>query len=349
MDFFAKSADVEILVQMAESAESREEIDTENELKSTNSTQKELEDLEKQAKEDNDTSRHLNSSIASNVSTSEVLKSGENSSSKAASSPLSETRNNAQGTCETTNNVVENPDAGITDKAVKTKVNGNAIVQDSLPFLIDRKQDVLNNPTSWSLPVVGPEDWDRDLQGQVISQQNAASLQGGSNVILGAENWDREMQEQGIVQPHFILRKEDAVNEGVFNAVRIQESEFDDSSLGAVGGSSPSTGTVVRLPPQDGTQSLYHIKWVKWKNLNTPIITQNENGPCPLIALMNVLILQRKISIPPMQEIVSSSQLMEYLGDCILAHAPEVSALFRLYPHWYVFLAFLYCTLSSRE
>ncbi|EDO33166.1 predicted protein, partial [Nematostella vectensis] len=70
-------------------------------------------------------------------------------------------------------------------------------------------------------------------------------------------------------------------------------------------------------------QSLYHIKWIQWKGLNTPIITQNENGPCPLLAIINVLLLQRRVSIPPMQEIISSSQLMEYLGDCILAQAPE--------------------------
>lgn len=32
---------------------------------------------------------------------------------------------------------------------------------------------------------------------------------------------------------------------------------------------------------QQALQSLYHIKWIKWKGINTPIITQNENGPLP--------------------------------------------------------------------
>lgn len=42
-------------------------------------------------------------------------------------------------------------------------------------------------------------------------------------------------------------------------------------------------------------QSLYHIKWIRWKEENTPIITQNENGPCPLLAIMNVLLLAWKV------------------------------------------------------
>lgn len=42
-------------------------------------------------------------------------------------------------------------------------------------------------------------------------------------------------------------------------------------------------------------QSVYHIKWIKWREENTPIITQNENGPCPLLAIMNVLLLAWKV------------------------------------------------------
>lgn len=44
-------------------------------------------------------------------------------------------------------------------------------------------------------------------------------------------------------------------------------------------------------------QSIYHIKWIKWREENTPIITQNENGPCPLLAIMNVLLLAWKVKM----------------------------------------------------
>lgn len=75
---------------------------------------------------------------------------------------------------------------------------------------------------------------------------------------------------------------------------------------------------------QRALESTYHIKWIKWKGIDTPIITQNENGPCPLLAVVNVLLLQRRINIPSPQEIVTSGQLMEYIGDCILEESPKV-------------------------
>ncbi|KAM6119447.1 ubiquitin carboxyl-terminal hydrolase MINDY-2 [Pterocles gutturalis] len=78
-------------------------------------------------------------------------------------------------------------------------------------------------------------------------------------------------------------------------------------------------------------QSVYHIKWVRWKEENTPVITQNENGPCPLLAIMNVLLLAWKIKLPPMMEIITAEQLMEYLGDYILDAKPkEISEIQRL-------------------
>ncbi|KAJ8343525.1 hypothetical protein SKAU_G00308540 [Synaphobranchus kaupii] len=78
-------------------------------------------------------------------------------------------------------------------------------------------------------------------------------------------------------------------------------------------------------------QSMYHIKWIKWKKENTPIITQNENGPCPLLAIMNVLLLEWKVKMPPMMEIITAEQLMEYLGDYILDAKPkEISEAQRL-------------------
>uniref|UniRef100_A0A8C9Q7Q8 Ubiquitin carboxyl-terminal hydrolase n=1 Tax=Spermophilus dauricus TaxID=99837 RepID=A0A8C9Q7Q8_SPEDA len=78
-------------------------------------------------------------------------------------------------------------------------------------------------------------------------------------------------------------------------------------------------------------QSVYHIKWIQWKEENTPIITQNENGPCPLLAILNVLLLAWKVKLPPMMEIITAEQLMEYLGDYMLDSKPkEISEIQRL-------------------
>lgn len=78
-------------------------------------------------------------------------------------------------------------------------------------------------------------------------------------------------------------------------------------------------------------QSVYHIKWIQWKEENTPIITQNENGPCPLLAILNVLLLAWKVKFPPMMEIITAEQLMEYLGDYMLEAKPkEISEIQRV-------------------
>ncbi|XP_040198700.1 ubiquitin carboxyl-terminal hydrolase MINDY-2 isoform X2 [Rana temporaria] len=105
--------------------------------------------------------------------------------------------------------------------------------------------------------------------------------------------------------------------------------------------SCPSSPEDTLLPegPEEGLaardrypgQSVYHIKWIRWKEQSTPIVTQNENGPCPLLAIMNVLLLAWKVKLPPMIEMITVEQLMEYLGDYILEAKPkEISEIQRL-------------------
>ncbi|NXL86121.1 MINY1 hydrolase, partial [Alectura lathami] len=67
----------------------------------------------------------------------------------------------------------------------------------------------------------------------------------------------------------------------------------------------------------------YCVKWITWKGERTPIITQSENGPCPLLAIMNILFLQWKVKLPPQKEVVTSDELMAHLGDCILSIKPQ--------------------------
>ena len=60
--------------------------------------------------------------------------------------------------------------------------------------------------------------------------------------------------------------------------------------------------------------NVYHVKWIGWNSKKTPIITQNSNGPCPMLAITNVLLLKGRISLPEGCEVVSSEQLLENLG-----------------------------------
>ncbi|KAM9586443.1 ubiquitin carboxyl-terminal hydrolase MINDY-2 isoform 1-T1 [Trichechus inunguis] len=112
------------------------------------------------------------------------------------------------------------------------------------------------------------------------------------------------------------------------------ESRAPDEEEGAAGRpGAEEEAALVRAASRERFpgQSVYHIKWIQWKEENTPIITQNENGPCPLLAILNVLLLAWKVKLPPMMEIITAEQLMEYLGDYMLDAKPkEISEIQRL-------------------
>ncbi|KAG8146994.1 hypothetical protein E2320_014076, partial [Naja naja] len=46
---------------------------------------------------------------------------------------------------------------------------------------------------------------------------------------------------------------------------------------------------------QPQAPDFYCVKWITWKGERTPVIMQSENGPCPLLAIMNILFLQWKV------------------------------------------------------
>lgn len=71
--------------------------------------------------------------------------------------------------------------------------------------------------------------------------------------------------------------------------------------------------------------SFYNVKWIEYKHKSLPIVTQNENGPCPLLAIINFLFLQQKISLSPSKNIVESPELTSLLANYILEHVFSVS------------------------
>lgn len=87
----------------------------------------------------------------------------------------------------------------------------------------------------------------------------------------------------------------------------------------------------------DPSQSLYCLKRFQWKGEYVQIVTQNENGPCPLLAIANVLVLSKRISIPPMQECITGNQLMEYIGDYLLSSRPQVNLHIHLFNNGLIF------------
>ncbi|TPP67769.1 Protein FAM63A [Fasciola gigantica] len=64
---------------------------------------------------------------------------------------------------------------------------------------------------------------------------------------------------------------------------------------------------------------IYHVKWIHFRARSIPIITQNENGPCPLIAISNVLLLKNVISLPENTEVVTGERLTRMLTDLLFS------------------------------
>lgn len=73
---------------------------------------------------------------------------------------------------------------------------------------------------------------------------------------------------------------------------------------------------------EDNTDSTYHLKWIPWNSGMIPIVMQSINGPCPLIAIMNVLLLREKVKLPSMLEQITESQLLAYIGESIMDSVP---------------------------
>ncbi|XP_061299754.1 ubiquitin carboxyl-terminal hydrolase MINDY-1 isoform X2 [Pezoporus flaviventris] len=92
-------------------------------------------------------------------------------------------------------------------------------------------------------------------------------------------------------------------------------------SAGALG--LPSAPPQIQPPSREVQEEFYCVKWISWKGERTPVIMQSENGPCPLLAIMNILLLQWKVKLPPQKEVVTAEELMAHLGDCILATQPR--------------------------
>jgi len=86
-----------------------------------------------------------------------------------------------------------------------------------------------------------------------------------------------------------------------------------------------STSQLKPVQEKDIDNCIYHLKWIMWHEKKTPIVTQNANGPCPLIAISNILLLRGKIILPSVMEIITAKELMDYIGDMILQNVPKVS------------------------
>ncbi|RVW16297.1 Ubiquitin carboxyl-terminal hydrolase MINDY-1 [Vitis vinifera] len=71
-----------------------------------------------------------------------------------------------------------------------------------------------------------------------------------------------------------------------------------------------------REEPAD--ECLHKTKVVQFLGRTTPIILQNENGPCPLLAICNVLLLKNNLNLSPDIAEVSQQKLLSLVAERLI-------------------------------
>jgi len=64
---------------------------------------------------------------------------------------------------------------------------------------------------------------------------------------------------------------------------------------------------------------MYLTRQIRFLNRKVTIVIQDENGPCPLIALVNALILEGRVSIAKSDVMVSFEELVTLIGNKLLS------------------------------
>mmetsp|Transcript_9566 Transcript_9566/g.11006 ORF Transcript_9566/g.11006 Transcript_9566/m.11006 type:complete len:502 (-) Transcript_9566:277-1782(-) len=87
----------------------------------------------------------------------------------------------------------------------------------------------------------------------------------------------------------------------------------------------PSEPVPANSPSPVASETRHRLKKVKFFNREVSICLQNENGPCPLLALANVLILRGSIEIHPDRSEINSSHLIQLIAGHLLESNPPLT------------------------
>lgn len=69
----------------------------------------------------------------------------------------------------------------------------------------------------------------------------------------------------------------------------------------------------------------FRLKQIQFFQRDAMIVCQNENGPCPLLAIVNVLSLQGKLEISPDMSFISLDALTQLVANQVLQHYEQTS------------------------
>lgn len=63
---------------------------------------------------------------------------------------------------------------------------------------------------------------------------------------------------------------------------------------------------------------VHKLKRVQWQGRTVPVVCQNLNGPCPLLAICNILILRDQLHLPSGSDTVTQARLLHMAMDLML-------------------------------
>ncbi|KAI8530363.1 hypothetical protein RHMOL_Rhmol11G0052100 [Rhododendron molle] len=77
---------------------------------------------------------------------------------------------------------------------------------------------------------------------------------------------------------------------------------------------------------ESGKEMLHKTKVIQFLGRTTPIILQNDNGPCPLLAICNVLLLKNNLSLSPDITEVSQEKLLSLVAERLIDSNSNVNS-----------------------
>ena len=100
-------------------------------------------------------------------------------------------------------------------------------------------------------------------------------------------------------------------------------------------------GTEVKQPPPPANlpkltstnnhpdNDIYLVKWIEFNHERLPILLQNINGPCPLLALANILLLRKRVKFG-WKEMKQFFNILRFLFLLIPVLFPQTMSSLRL-------------------
>ncbi|VDN10836.1 unnamed protein product [Dibothriocephalus latus] len=87
---------------------------------------------------------------------------------------------------------------------------------------------------------------------------------------------------------------------------------------------SPEDFSSKKTSDDDAAYTFHQVRRIAFNGRSCAVITQNKNGPCPMLALANVLLLRGELSLPEGLEIIDGEEIIARLSNYLFSQTPEV-------------------------